>query len=122
MPTIDVSVKPTGVAVNGNEVECDLKGAEVTDDAIFLPQSGDYDINFKLDAAGAASWDTNDPFCAKNGKCPPPKAAAHGQVTLKSVSAKTLTVTAKAPGQRNVVHYRLNFADGTTCDPIIIRD
>ena len=120
MANTNVSVTPTGK--NGNEVHCDITGKEVVDDAIFLASDKSYDIVFDLDAAAAETWDQQNPFCASNGKCPPVNAPAHGQYKVKSVSAKTLTVEARAPNARSVIHYRLNFAGGGTCDPIIIRD
>ncbi|HUP66730.1 MAG TPA: hypothetical protein VM145_00765 [Sphingomicrobium sp.] len=120
MASTSVSVTPTGI--NGNEVECDITGKEVIDDALFLARDKTYDIVFDLAAGATQTWDLQNPFCASNGKCPPVNAAAHGHYRVKSVSAKTLTIEAKAPNARSVIHYRLNFAGGGTFDPIIIRD
>jgi hypothetical protein len=120
MATINVSVTPTGK--NGDEVECDITGREVIDDAIFLPKANTYVINFDLDPAAAENWNLQNPFCANNGKCPALNAAPHGHFTVQRVSNKQLTVEARPPAGKSVFHYRLNFSDGGTCDPIIIRD
>lgn len=120
LSSINVSVTPTGQT--GSEVECDIAGSEVVDDALFLGKDKTCDITFTLDAGAAETWDQRNPFCARNGKCPSVNAPAHGLFTVKNVSPKSLTVEAKAPNRRSVVHYRLNFAGGGTCDPVIIRD
>jgi hypothetical protein len=119
MATVDVSVTPTG-RIRGNEVECDLEGRDVEDDAIFLERDRTFVINFNLDPHGPDSWDEENPFSARTGKCPRPDAEPHGLMRVTDVSPKQLTVTAGPVRRRSVIHYRLNFADDTTCDPIII--
>ena len=100
--TMEITVSPSA---GTGEVECDIAGQEVMDDA---------------------SWDQNDPFCARPGKCPRPGHPTHPHMGVKagSITAKAFTVQAREehPPKRRVFHYRLNFADGRTCDPIIIRD
>ncbi|MES2135759.1 MAG: hypothetical protein V4502_01695 [Pseudomonadota bacterium] len=120
MTSINVAVTPT--RKSGNEVECDITGNEVVDDALFLARDRTYDITFTLDAAATETWNQPNPFCARNGKCPAVNAPPHGHFSIKSVSPKSLTVEARAPNARSVVHYRLNFSGGGTFDPIIIRD
>lgn len=120
-----ITVAPGSACGSDNEIECDISGSGVHDDAIFLPKDGDYEITFNLDRAAQVDWD-QDPFCAQLKKCPRPGTGSHGLMKVKqgSVTAKSFVVEAKAgpTPARRVFHYRLNFSDGSTCDPIIIRD
>ncbi|MBA3576365.1 MAG: hypothetical protein H0W39_01945 [Sphingomonas sp.] len=122
--TIKVTPKPgTGT---GNEIECDISGTNVCDDAIFLPKTGNYEITFEIDPKVTADWKKADPFCARLKKCPRRGSPSHGLMQVKCVAAdlQSFIVEARASPipARQVFHYRLNFADGATCDPIIIRD
>lgn len=121
--TIDVTITPTGK--NGNDVDCDITGTSpyVLDNAIVLPtDAGDFAINFNLvpGPGGTYSWDSAGPFGNDTGKCPKGKGSAKGQFTFGGVNGNTMTVNASQQSQPSVVHYRLNFQGGSSCDPIII--
>lgn len=121
MQTINLKVTP-GAKIGQNELECDITGHKdyVVDDAVMLPHDKDFKLVFELDQNAQVKWDRNNPFGAKTGKCPPTNAQAHSHIKKTSVNDRTLEVEARAPNKRSVVHYRLNFDDGSTCDPIII--
>jgi hypothetical protein len=111
---------------HGANVQCDISGDPkyVASNAIFLPTNeGDFEISFKLDPASGLSWDGRA-FCADVGKCPhgPAQDPGHpkGQFTASAPAGETLTVHAAGQGKRSVAHYRLDFAGGDSCDPIII--
>lgn len=115
---VEINVTPRDAC--GHDVECDIAGHDVIDDAIILAKERTFQINFNLQ--GPKQWDKANPFNARSGKCPRQDAPAHGQYDVVACTDKKLTIEARAPGRKSIVHYRLNFADGTTCDPIIIRD
>lgn len=117
---IEISVQPQ---LQGNDVECDITGQDVVDDAIRLPKEGTFEIGFNLDPTGAWSWNESDPFCARPAKCPPVGSPQHGLLSVTGTpTAKRFTVEARPTGSARIFHYRLNFANGKTCDPIVIRD
>ncbi|MDQ3482350.1 MAG: hypothetical protein M3448_02930 [Pseudomonadota bacterium] len=118
-----ITVTPLPPA-SGNEIECDISGTDVIDDAIYLDRSRDYLLAFQLDEHGSYQWDRGDPFNARNGKCPKPNKPGNGRYKVASCTDHLLEVTARGPSlpKKEVVHYRLNFAGGITYDPIIIRD
>lgn len=120
--TIEINVKPNGPTGQPGEVDCDISGTNVIDHAIILPKNGTFEIRFNLDGPATASWHDTNPFCAQVGKCPRLNSASHGNMTVTSNSSRQFTVQARAMGRRTIFHYRLNFAGGGTCDPIIIRD
>jgi hypothetical protein len=119
-----VTVKP--LSVNGNDVECDILGPDVTDDAIFLQQNQDYDITIKLvpGPAGSYKFHQTKPFCNRNAKCPPalPGGNALPPFSAQRVSDTELLISAAKVNGRAVAHYRLNFDNGQTCDPVIIHE
>jgi len=117
---VGVTVKPEKC---GNEVECDISGQHVLDDAIVLSMDRKFTINFVLDDDSDWSWNVDDPFCARVGKCPRIGDPQHGLLRVTGTpTAKSFTVEAQKTGAKRIFHYRLNFANGETCDPIIIRD
>ncbi|QNM82182.1 hypothetical protein H8M03_09125 [Sphingomonas sabuli] len=121
METIQLKVTP-GPKGPHDEVECDLASHSdyLVDEALILPHDKDFTLVFELDQNAPANWDLDNPFCARTGKCPPRKAQAHSHVRQTQVDKRRLEVEARAPNAKSVIHYRLNFDDGTTFDPIII--
>lgn len=119
-----VTVKPA--SVNGKTVECDITGPDVTDDAIFLGLNQGYDLTFQLVSGpgGSLAFHPNKPFCNQSGKCPPelPGGSAHPPYNVTAKSPTSITVHCSPVNSKAVAHYRLNFADGSSCDPIIIHD
>jgi hypothetical protein len=121
--TIDIQVTPRKYP--DGYFECDINGgAEVVDEAICL-KNGTYQINFTLDQNCQWSWDSSRPFQVNPGKCPRenhPADHPHFEV-VDPVSPKSFTVEARSPGNnKRIFHYRLNFENGDTYDPIIIRE
>lgn len=120
---INVMVRPIGVT--GNEVDCELDGpAEyMVDNALCLPNTGDYEITFQLNPAhGVSAFAAQRPFCNQRNRCPPPaggNAVPPYQLINNNAAAKTITVHLE-PVRRGVSHFRLKFNDGLSCDPIII--
>jgi hypothetical protein len=115
------TVTPMGPP-DGKEVECAITGPNVIDEAIFLDLNQGYDLTFEL-APGTYTFDLNKPFCNQSGKCPPAKGgSAHSPYSVTSRSATTITVHCDPVHAKAVSHYRLNFANDFTCDPIIIHD
>ncbi len=120
------NVTVTPVSMNGKSVECDISGPDVVDDAIFLGLDQGYDLTFQLVSGpgGSLTFDQNKPFCNQSGKCPPelPGGSAHHPYSVTANSATSITVHCSPVNSKAVAHYRLNFADGSSCDPIIIHD
>jgi hypothetical protein len=124
VPTpITVTLTPGNPQPN-KEVPCQLHVAPpgyLVDDAIWLSPTEEYNIMFNLPGGGPRTWDVGgNPFCNMKGKCP---TAANGttdgfQVTAKGPNAITVNVPRQDP--KAVQHYRMNFDNGYTCDPIII--
>lgn len=117
----EINVTPT-THLKGDDVECDIDGRKVHDDAIRLGRDDDYTLTFTLDPQGAYKWAAQDAFVARNGKCPRAGAPSNGRYQIVDRQDYVLTVEARGNGNREVIHYRLNFDNGKTCDPIIIRD
>jgi hypothetical protein len=117
-----VSFTVTPVAVNGKDVECAIGGPNVIDEAIFLDLDQGYDLTFEL-VSDTYSFDPKQPFCNQSGRCPPAKGgSAHSPYSVTSKSATSITVHCDPVQSKAVSHYRLNFANDFTCDPIIIHD
>ncbi len=115
----------TPIAVDGKDVECGIAGPNVIDEAIFLDLDQGYDLTFQLVSGlgSTYSFDPNKPFCNQSGRCPPAKGgSAHSPYSVTSKSATSITVHCDPIHSKAVSHYRLNFANDFTCDPIIIHD
>lgn len=119
---INVTVTPGNP--NGNAVPCQLHVAPpqyLVDGAIWLDPAQDYNIMFNIVAGNPRTWDVaGQPFCNMKGQCP---AAAGGTQNGFNVTAKgpnAITVYVPAQGSRAVQHYRMNFDNGYSCDPIIV--
>jgi hypothetical protein len=102
-------------------IECDIKGGdEVVDEAIWLDRNNDYEVSFTIKGGPEWALDENKPFMCGPGKCPPPTAQGSA---LRVGNIQSHAFTVEVPkGPRNIFHYRLNFENGGTYDPIIIRD
>jgi hypothetical protein len=123
-----INVYVTPELQQGDAVFCEIDRAPgtpghfVRGGAVKLPAGGQYEINFILQTGQVPGleFDANDPFCSDPNTCPAP-GQNDGQYTNPRVTAPTtLTVDADPAPPRNAVHYRLNFSNGTYCDPIII--
>ena len=124
LTTADVTVTVT--SVNENVVDCDISGGLATDNAIFVSQSADTEITFTLeDPTGHnLTFDTANPFANQNNRCPM-KSTAKPKPPCKLGSNSTGNCFTMSIGPTNgkaVTYYRLNFAGGPYCDPIIIHD
>ena len=124
---IEVHVTPE--LQQGSTVFCEIDRAPgtpghlVKGGAIKLPPGGQYEINFVLQPGQVPGlqFDANDPFCADANNCPVPgdNNAQYSSPRVDPAGTK-LTIDADPSPPRNAVHYRLNFTNGTYCDPIII--
>lgn len=123
-PATPVHVTVTPVQVNGTDVDCDITGADVIDNALFLPNAGTYDIQLQLaPALGVNAFAAQRPFCNQPNRCPrPPGGNAVPPFRLTANTGNAITVRLDPVGQRGVAHFRLNFNNNLTCDPIIIHD
>lgn len=125
---VAVSVDVTPMLQQGNEIFCEIDpsqgtpGKFVKGGVIKLPAGGQFDLTYNLKAGDipGLQFDAADPFCSDASTCPAP-GAQNGQYANPRVTAPTtLSVEAAPVPPRNAVHYRLNFSNGTYCDPIII--
>jgi hypothetical protein len=121
--TMTVTVTPQ--ATNGTEVDCNFSGTGVEDDTIWLDLNQGYDITFNLvnGPGGSYSFDTSTPFCNQSNRCPSANAPIKKPYSLKpNPTANSITVHVDEFKSRAITHYRLNFAGGFSCDPIIVHD
>jgi hypothetical protein len=140
--TVNVEVTPK--LKQGNETYCEIDAAPgsghfVKGGIIKLPTTGtEYEVNFKLVSAASSReaddhcWKLDEhsagdgcaaqvshAFWSNRGSCPTGP-MQDSQVKNVTVSGDTLTVEIVPDGTKNAIHYSLNFADGTSFDPIII--
>lgn len=123
--SFDVQVRRVGGS--GNDVDCDISAAGKSDDnAIFLNLNQPYEVTFRLQGNPGFGFHRTNPFGTNRGKCPPASATAHApfRVTAfpSNANPHTFTVAVTPVTGRAVTYYRLNFDNGTSCDPIIIHD
>jgi hypothetical protein len=127
---INVTVTPGNPKAN-KDVPCQLQVAPpqyLVDDAIWLDPGQAYDITFNLVGGVARTWSQqgsgeNPPFCNTKGQCPDTSVGAQYGFTVTPGGPNKITVNVPSQGQsgtRAVQHYRMNFDNGYTCDPIII--
>ena len=120
---IDVLVAKTGTGSHPNEITCSITGKPgsehyVTGNKISLPSfAGPFEIKFQL--AGDLDWQDHDAFNTQKGNCPPRGTHCKDQIWLQPPNGKELSILNLNGGQKCKVHYRMNFADGTYCDPIM---
>ena len=122
--TIDIDLTVTPQNKNGNDVQCSISGpTEFMDgQAIKLPLSEDeYRLKFRLADGGRVKvdWDNGNPFATKKGGGCPDKHEKDDQFHGIQANGDTVTVIANGQDRKSVVHYRMNFADGSSCDPMI---
>jgi hypothetical protein len=144
--TTAVNVSVTPKVKQGDKVYCEIdrgphtSSQHVKGGIIKLPRSGEtYEVNFAIDTTAAeggaeglswaegqmecqtpaSSFKGSNAFWSNQGSCPSGP-MQDSQVKSVDVAGTVLTVTIVPDGNKNVVHYSLNFADGSSCDPIII--
>jgi hypothetical protein len=121
----NTTVNIEALGVNGDDVDCRITGADVTDDAIFLKKEKQYDIDVTLDPGTTGlKFHQTKPFCNQNSKCPPalPGGNATHPFSVTRNSDTSITIHAVPIPSRAVAHYRLNFDGNKSCDPIIIHE
>lgn len=120
---IEVWVKKTGDGKKPNEIICSITpkaGSEhyVSNDTITLPSfTGPFQITF--DVVEPLEWQDHDPFNTEKGNCPARGGTCKDQIWLQPADGSELSVLNLNSGQKCKVHYRMNFADGTWCDPVM---
>ena len=125
LATFTVTVAPGNIVPAGsNNVECDFNGPTVTDNALFLSLNTAYDITFNLEDGTEYTFDPAKPFCNKKMRCPPelPKGSVQKPFTITTKDSDSIKVHVDPVPSRKVTHFRLNFNDGYSCDPIIINN
>jgi hypothetical protein len=141
--TVNVEVTPK--LKQGSETYCEIDAASgsgqfVKGGIIKLRKSGaGYEVKFKLMSPATLGgddhcWKPDDDrlraedgcaatvssaFWSHRGACPT-SAMQDSQVKNVTISGDVLTVEIVPDGSPNAIHYSLNFADGTSFDPIII--
>jgi hypothetical protein len=120
--TTNVNVAVTPRAKQGNDVDCDISGGNVVNNAIWLPPGDDYDVTFTLvpdGGIGVTGW-APSPFANRNGKCPKAAGLNPPCSGFKLDPAGNPVINVDGRSGKAVVHYRLDFNGNGTCDPIII--
>jgi hypothetical protein len=125
--TMATAVTVTANSVNGADVSCDFSGGDVIDDAIWVHDASSTTVTFTLvDNTGQnVQFDTGNPFGNQKGHCPPYPGSPKKPCSLQNPPAPTgssFTMSIAPTNGKAVTHYRLNFTNGRTCDPIIIHD
>jgi hypothetical protein len=120
-----IKVKVTKTGGSGNNIDCTIEPADpgsgpyVSGNRIGLPKNdGPFRIEFTLTNL---EWDPDNPFTTRANNCPPVGAKANydEQIFLQSPKDKSLTIVNLNAFDPCEVHYRMNFSDGTSCDPIM---
>jgi len=122
--SVKIRVEPDG-GPKGKDQKCHIKddggthpSAKVKDNKITLDaKAGPFIIEFKL--TGNLDWAEKNPFLVKKGECPGEGEFEREQIWIQPPDGKKLTVLDLNSGKGCELHYRMNFADGTSCDPII---
>jgi hypothetical protein len=118
---VKVHVRKTGE--NGHQIQCEIlpdPGSEgyVSNNEINLtPNGGPFRIQFRLE--DPLDWDTAEPINTSQAGCPGKHTNDDQQIFLQSPNGKFLTILNLNGGDPCTIHYRMNFADGTYCDPIM---
>jgi hypothetical protein len=123
-----VAPTPTHVVVapqlpNGKDVPVQFSGPCANGEQITLQHDQDYDITFQLTGAhGVNSWNGMNPFGnLAGGSCPTTGQGASPPFSVKpGSSATSFTVHMDAQPIGYSTHFRLNFNDGYSRDPIIV--
>ena len=120
---IEVWVEMLGPGPGTNEVLCSITPKpgsvhHVSKNKISLPSyGGPFQIKFELKSP--LDWETSDPFDTQEGTCPERGSHCNDQIWMQSPNGKTLSILNLNGGSRSEIHYRMNFANGTWCDPIM---
>lgn len=123
---IKVKVTPTGPSLPTGEIPCEIRavgntsGGKVEDNKIKLDrEEGPFCLQFDLDhslewaADGDLIWIMED-------ECPTSASYVPEQIWIdKTPKNGVLTIMDMNVDDRCELHYRLNFADGHFCDPVI---
>ena len=123
--TTNITVTVTPGTPNPNkEVPCQLHVAPpqyLIDDAIWLDPTQDYSLTFNLPGGGPRTWDVaGQPFCNMKGQCPGQNGTTQNGFNVTNKGPNAITVYVPAQGGKAVQHYRMNFDNGYSCDPIIV--
>ncbi len=120
-----VRVTPTGPALPSGEIPCDItypghgNGGTVKDNRIILKKGeGPFCLQFDLQGL---DWATDeDPIWVQEGTCPTGACSPPEQVWVwKEHKDRVATMMDMNVGDQCELHYRLNFANGQFCDPVI---
>lgn len=120
---IEVWVTKESAGSKPNEIICSITpkpGSEhyVADDEINLPSyGGPFQVTFELKPP--LNWQASDPFDTQKGTCPARGGNCSDQIWQQPPNGKTLSILNLNGGSRCDVHYRMNFDDGTWCDPVM---
>jgi hypothetical protein len=120
---------------DGNEVQCRITGDHVEDSepplppntpVVHVPLKRSVRIIFELvpGEAGTLSFHRDKPFCNQLHRCPPELPGGNENHPFKVVDRDPydtthITVSGEPVPAPLVNYYRLNFDDGSSCDPII---
>lgn len=123
--TATVDVKP--IALTGDEWDCEMSGPIAADDGVFVPGNANFETTFRLvdgDDGTKLSFHESKPFCNQKKRCPPkaPGGNASHPFTVTPNGPQSITVRSAPVRGKGLSHFRLNFADGTSYDPIIIHE
>jgi hypothetical protein len=111
------------VSQTGQKVECQIlpdAGYEhyVSNNEINLTENGGpFRIEFRLE--DPLEWDGADPMNTSQAGCPGKHTNDDQQIFLQSPNGKFLTILNLNGGDPCTIHYRMNFLDGSYCDPIM---
>lgn len=108
---------------NGKDVPVQFSGPCANGEQITLQADQDYDITFQLTGAhGVNSWNPTNPFGNDSGgSCPGTTQGANPPFSMSRGSgSNSFTVHMSAQSRGYSTHFRLNFNDGFTRDPIIV--
>lgn len=121
---IVIEVSPNGLPDGKGERNCTLTqksagqhGRLVGQDIELDSQQGPFVIKFELD--NSLDWDANDPFWIRQGSCPGSKQIDNKQIWAGDAKGKSVTIMDMNVDAPCTLKYRMNFDDGTYCDPVI---
>jgi hypothetical protein len=124
LETIVIEVSPNGPPDGNGERQCTLTqrsagphGRLNGQDVELDPTYGPFLIKFELD--NSLDWDSNNPFWIRRGSCPGSKYVDHKQIWSGGAKGKVVTIMDMNVDAPCTLRYRMNFDDGTYCDPII---
>jgi len=123
---IKVKVTPSGPALPTGEIPCDIRavgnpsGGKVNNNRIELDRGeGPFCLQFDLDHS--LNWTSEgDPIWVRQNECPMNASYVPDQIWIdKTPKNGVLTIMDMNVGDHCTLHYRLNFANGQFCDPVI---